>query len=383
MIKQLKSFVLFSLLLLVNEAYSMPGNGITTNPSATGDEVQCNLQPATNFHAIQTGSDYIQLGWSVSGPPPIAFNMKTYDVATSTLIYNTTFNYVSPSYTVSPLLPGRQYRFELRPVCENGDMGPNVDFLGSTVILELLVTQFTPSSSNSALCVINSSNDNGSNLNNNCDFSTTSTTTFKIAMPKPPFTERKFGMTRKPNTINEFVVELQYPNGGQNNPLWFKLNGTMEPGPNQTGSFILVKYDNSTQVANFRVTLDDSNIPFVMCDFISAEYNILKMNSSNIKGHALDDRLNPGEIPGSTSNDIVIAPNPFNDQLDIQMPSALAENEISINLYDLQGRLVTFMKTQGGTQIPSLNTSSLLPGLYLLRVECGDRIETYKVMKTQ
>ena len=76
-------------------------------------------------------------------------------------------------------------------------------------------------------------------------------------------------------------------------------------------------------------------------------------------------------------------PNPFTNFLDVEIPFATDENDIKMSLYDLQGSLVLSVKTPGGSQIRSLSTENLIPGLYLLRVESGDRSETIKVMKTQ
>ncbi len=90
------------------------------------------------------------------------------------------------------------------------------------------------------------------------------------------------------------------------------------------------------------------------------------------------------EIPESEESfSLSASPNPFTKLLDLKIPFATEENDVRISLYDLQGRLAMSVTTPGGAQTQSISTQDLQPGLYLLRVETGDRAETIKVLKTQ
>ena len=76
-------------------------------------------------------------------------------------------------------------------------------------------------------------------------------------------------------------------------------------------------------------------------------------------------------------------PNPFTNQLDIQIPFANINENIELNLYDLQGRRVMALHAPGDQQTITLKTEQLLPGMYFLRAESGGVIQTVKVVKTQ
>ena len=80
---------------------------------------------------------------------------------------------------------------------------------------------------------------------------------------------------------------------------------------------------------------------------------------------------------------LAVSPNPFSNRLEINIPYATEENDVKVQLFDPHGRLILSQVTAGGLQIRSLDTEVLQPGMYLLRVETGERAETVKVIKTQ
>jgi hypothetical protein len=112
-------------------------------------------------------------------------------------------------------------------------------------------------------------------------------------------------------------------------------------------------------------------------------YQILKLSEPHGLNSSADNRAEIQLDDKSVSSTLSASPNPFTNTLEVKIPYATTENDVKVNLYDLQGRLMLSEKTPGGTQIRSLSTENLLPGLYLLRVDTGDRSETIKVVKTQ
>jgi hypothetical protein len=76
-------------------------------------------------------------------------------------------------------------------------------------------------------------------------------------------------------------------------------------------------------------------------------------------------------------------PNPFSDQLEVIPPFTDESQDLSISLYDLQGRQMLSENFPGGTQMLTLPTEHIAPGLYFLRAQSGEMSEIIRVLKTQ
>lgn len=163
-------------------------------------------------------------------------------------------------------------------------------------------------------------------------------------------------------------------------------------GPNKyffnedSGEYATIAYNSDSPLKARLTVKKDLNLSVgylfrkISADNKPEEFRIFKLIPPP-EGHCAADRDN--EPFETTSSTLSASPNPFTNTLEVKIPYATTENDVKVNLYDLQGRLMLSEKTPGGTQIRSLSTENLLPGLYLLRVDAGDRSETIKVVKTQ
>jgi hypothetical protein len=80
-----------------------------------------------------------------------------------------------------------------------------------------------------------------------------------------------------------------------------------------------------------------------------------------------------------------IYPNPTTDVLNIEYTLAEAA-EVNISIHDVQGRLVFLLESteqDAGNQkmILNLDNYGLTTGIYLLRIETGEKTQWFKVMK--
>ncbi|WP_299114852.1 T9SS type A sorting domain-containing protein [uncultured Winogradskyella sp.] len=78
------------------------------------------------------------------------------------------------------------------------------------------------------------------------------------------------------------------------------------------------------------------------------------------------------------TKDFVISPNPFNDVINIDNVN---EEEISVNVHSIIGKLILNEKHTGETQNIRINTSSFDSGIYIISVTSKTRISTYKIIK--
>jgi hypothetical protein len=85
-------------------------------------------------------------------------------------------------------------------------------------------------------------------------------------------------------------------------------------------------------------------------------------------------------INGNTINP-VISPNPFNDQIQIQL-AEIGNAEISV--YDLQGKKLASETYQSGNSILLLQHLQSIPkGIYMIEVKTDYQTMTQKIVKTQ
>ena len=89
-------------------------------------------------------------------------------------------------------------------------------------------------------------------------------------------------------------------------------------------------------------------------------------------------------ISSSDNNDALINvyPNPFTDMLNIELENSINEN-LLVTIYDVQGKLVESSKQiiKAGENKIVLNTGELAEGVYTIRLNASDFVNTYKVVK--
>ncbi len=79
----------------------------------------------------------------------------------------------------------------------------------------------------------------------------------------------------------------------------------------------------------------------------------------------------PTAIQTVRGKGLVIAPNPATDFVEIQMPLSMASG--TINVYDVQGRLVSSRSFSSGNELVRLSVSGLMPGMYSVNVQSGGK----------
>lgn len=84
----------------------------------------------------------------------------------------------------------------------------------------------------------------------------------------------------------------------------------------------------------------------------------------------------------SNEKKLTIYPNPVTDQLNVQFESSIAE-ETKIQIIDMQGMLVyqQILSSQSGLNYSTIPVVNLKNGLYLCRLQNGDKLETCKFIK--
>ncbi|MBK9631469.1 MAG: fibronectin type III domain-containing protein [Saprospiraceae bacterium] len=90
-----------------------------------------------------------------------------------------------------------------------------------------------------------------------------------------------------------------------------------------------------------------------------------------------------GENEGTIGENTIIYPNPFSNQLWMEYSSQIDKN-IDVSIYDLFGKRINSSKLNvvKGLNSLQIETEDLLPSTYILRMDDGDKIKNYKIVKT-
>jgi hypothetical protein len=81
-----------------------------------------------------------------------------------------------------------------------------------------------------------------------------------------------------------------------------------------------------------------------------------------------------------SENDIRVYPNPFSENITVELPSHAGKN-VSIEIYDNSGRLVYNNQFSMEKTIPVNDLNRLHKGVYILKITMGSDILTVKIKK--
>ncbi|MGB4846718.1 MAG: T9SS type A sorting domain-containing protein [Saprospiraceae bacterium] len=77
--------------------------------------------------------------------------------------------------------------------------------------------------------------------------------------------------------------------------------------------------------------------------------------------------------------EVTISPNPTSDKILIEIPESTVDQKFNIRIYNLTGKLMSEQLARGASFSLSLDT--MPDGLYLLKINSGDRQTVKKIIK--
>jgi hypothetical protein len=364
MITQLNKFLVLLFLVLCSSLQAVPAviEPSSPSPASSGDRV-CSLPSPSFFIVTGVGPTWAKLSWSAV-PGATAYHIITTEVATGNVVDNSTVPASINSLTVNNLTPGTDYESRIWSVCSDGTDGSTYTstFL-RTIILDLVILGYQEPSGclqqNCELLI----------MNEGCDFTwaTNATTYFKI-VNKSNGAERYF-MLKTP-TNSEVVL---YPDNTNNSGFVFQKVGDQA---------IKIRYQSVGFIARISASRH-SLVGWLFRDEASENdsgFQIFRLGTCNQGRPGGSESWGGNDMP---TEFVVASPNPFTDQLDVQVNFLAETEQVMLRLFDQQGRQVILQQLPGGLEKYSLPTAELPPGVYFLRVESAGQTQTIKVVKTR
>lgn len=346
----------------------------------------CNLPPPSSLNVDLIGSGWVNVSWpAVFGAAQ--YKLQVYDGQSGLPVGAAV--YVpgnSTSAQLSTIGCGNTAYVGIQTVCTNHEVSSTQTLTDKfdTIILDLVVSGFS-SNNGHASCQLSTS------VNTSCSIPWSSTQT--------PFNVSYYHN----NTLaysRDFSLSV-IGGGGLSNHVKLQMGANGNTGQNiyflgqddPTGSHFIYIYkrdnvnsDDISQmslIATLSVAYPGANsqvgYPYLL-SWNDTNGTVSQMHEA-FSGPA-DDRLNEnGHATGSMQ--AVAAPNPFTDQLHLNLPQTKDPNGTTIHLYDLLGARKITYEVPGDLTECTINTTQLTPGVYFLHIEADGKSQTIRVVKTQ
>jgi len=361
MLAKLDKALVILFLALCGSLQAVPSIIEPINPASAAINTQvCNLPPPSFFSMIQAGPTWIKLSWSPVASAA-AYHIITKEVVTGNVVDNRIVPASITSLVVDTLTPNTAYESRIWSVCANGQDGSNSNVaLSRTIIIDVVIGGYpAPSECMMEECEL-------VDTTSGCSFlwASNAQTYFKIrkATSGP---ERYFMITTVDNRVK------LYPDENENSDINFL---------GVDSSFVKMYCAGySGPIARVVATRN----PF------TGSGELLRHTTAENHQDFLVFRLVPCSSQGRSENQppttpvafITATPNPFTEQLEVQVLFPVKSEQVLLRLFDRQGREVVVRQLPGGLEKHSLPTAELPPGFYFLRAESAGQTQTIKVVK--
>lgn len=329
----------------------------------------CDIPAPASFVPIEVGTNYVALQWTASSPQPAFYRVRTFLASNNSQVNDVTLPGWMLTTRVFNLTPGVTYYSRITPVCSEGYESTSSKESGNftTIIGEIIVSGYQGTNSNIVGCSPSPS----------CSLTNNVLHEFRV-MKKSDQTSRRFGVM-----YSDGVFETHLSNNGNSGEAFALFCETSISPACDNASKITIKNGNTVvgSYSIYAVTAANPQ-PFLKVSNLNQNYTIdLMAPGALLKG---DDAAPASPAFGKQQQlHLGISPMPFTDHLDIRLPADDNTGTAQITLYDAQGKLIQSVADAAAGQTHTLQTPTLRPGIYFIRVELAEHTEVHKVIKTE
>ncbi|OSZ73728.1 hypothetical protein CAP36_17130 [Chitinophagaceae bacterium IBVUCB2] len=176
-------------------------------------------------------------------------------------------------------------------------------------------------------------------------------------------------------TLNNNKVDLKWTTASEINVSHFIVEKSTD-GISYSDAGMAFAYGNATDKTNY--TLSDNNI-----NTNRAAVIYYRLRSVDIDGKNELSETRIIRIGKQNENNITIVayPNPVNNEVRITIPADWQNKQVSYELVSANGQPVKRTVATNSSQTETINTSSLTPGFYFVRVMCEGQVAQQKIIK--
>jgi hypothetical protein len=169
-------------------------------------------------------------------------------------------------------------------------------------------------------------------------------------------------------------VDLKWVTSSEKNVSHFVVERSLD-GKNYTEAGVVFAMGNSSEKVNYAFT---DNITTS-----SSQVIYYRLHSIDNDGKSDYSAIRVVRTARSNENAVTILafPNPVTTELRISIPSNWQNKRVVYEVLSANGSVAQRSVSSSGSQTETLNTSSLAPGFYFIKVSCNGEIATQKVTK--
>jgi hypothetical protein len=175
--------------------------------------------------------------------------------------------------------------------------------------------------------------------------------------------------------LNDDNVDLKWTTASEKNVSHFSIEKSTD-GINYSQAGIVFAYGNTTEKVNYAFT--DNSIK------TSKEAVVYyRLRSVDIDGRSDLSIIRSIRLANKNQEivSILTYPNPVIEQLRITIPTNWQGKKLTYELFNNKGQAAVKRVVAAGSQTEAFNVSSLVPGLYIVKVSCNGEIAQQKIIK--
>lgn len=175
--------------------------------------------------------------------------------------------------------------------------------------------------------------------------------------------------------LNNNKVDLKWTTSSEINVSHFIVEKSTD-GVNYSDAGMAFAYGNATDKTNY--SLSDNNV-----NTSRAAVIYYRLRSVDIDGKSELSETRIIRIGKQNENNITIVayPNPVSNEVRITIPANWQNKQVSYELISANGQPVRKTVSANSSQTETINTSSLTPGFYFVRVMCEGQVAQQKIIK--
>jgi hypothetical protein len=176
-------------------------------------------------------------------------------------------------------------------------------------------------------------------------------------------------------TLNNGKADLKWVTAMEKNVSHFIIEKSTD-GISYNDLGIVFAYGNSNELKNYRFA--DNNINPSQPGVI---YYRLRSVDIDEKSTLSEVRVVRIAQNNETAITVLTYPNPVSNELRITIPNSWQGKQVRYELFDHNGRNIIRSTSGNSSQTETLNVSSLTPGMYVVKVSCGNETASQKIVK--
>jgi hypothetical protein len=175
-------------------------------------------------------------------------------------------------------------------------------------------------------------------------------------------------------TLNNNKADLKWTTASEINTSHFVVERSMN-GVDFAEAGMVFAYGNATDKTDYSFS---DNLSAIQSDVV---YYRLRSVDNDSKSQYSETKMIRLSKQANAILSLIAYPNPVSTELRITIPANWQTKAVVYEIYAINGKLVSKKQTASSSQTETINTTSLNPGMYIVKAVCGNEAAQQKIIK--